>query len=445
MGRRPSTCVRLVFTGLFVLALCSNAPRLASADEAAHIGMATRAGVPGTLSADLLRVLRAHYDVTGLGTAAGSRPTPRLQARAARAEVSVILVVSKRGRMLTLAYHDAETGKRLGVARFYVRGTTLAAQTAKKLLAATERYAPRTAEGGSDAFERGVASSRSRNAPASDADESEEAKPGIGEDSAEAPTRVQADEVEEDAAEPDVEQAVVDAEESTTLPAEEDRVELTVVGSVGTNMQSASMQLEGTRSQLDAPPAFALGVGARLAIGSREALHLWIEGRYMTSLEREVDELHMGGAPQPMSLRTHRLEGGLGPRAPLGRGVWLTPTLGYALRSVAPEVHFQRIPFYTLGGPYLRVELSAELFGHGSGLRLSPELQWLPQASTRVGGSRLDASRFAVGGQLTAFFRISQALDLELFLHESHAFANSSDVEVSDMERFVLANIAWRP
>jgi hypothetical protein len=432
MSRLP--LVESVLAGLLMSGLLGAGSLHAQSSPSFHIGVVTRPNLPSAWSAGVIDALRTNYAVTRLGRSAERRVVPALRSRVVAAEVTLILVLSRQRNMLKLEYLDARNGAQLGRARFFVRGPRLSEKTEDKILAATTRYASLHEADADDVRAQPSVASPQRPTRADDDDavegvvsdefasESEsEAEPKAGPDEAESPEEAIGDEPE-------------------------DLVELTVIASVGSSAYAGELQTEGLSYRFDAGPAFAGGLGARLALGSRVRTHWLLEARYVTSLGREVDELHMAGESQPMGLRTHRLEGGLGPRFLLGHAGWsLTPTLGYALRSVVPEVHFQLIPFYTLGGPYLRLELRTPLFGPRIGLRLSPELQWLPQASTRVGGSRLGAGRFALAGQLTVFVRLSEAIDLEAFIHQSHAWAASSELEVTDMERFVLASIAWRP
>jgi hypothetical protein len=427
---------------LIAIGVCSGAPARAQSAPRPHIGLVERSRLPGRWSDSILRELRTRYDVSRIAHS-GKRPTVRALRRAIEAaEVSAVLLVSRQGRMLKLEYVDAETGRRLGITRISVRGPELSRQTERKLLAATARYVGRTSvaareENGVAATERTPSARRAAPAPLSgDMDESDDIEDAAG-----------ASDMDDDELAAEDDQDSVAEEPAVAQPGDdESKVQLTLIGGIGSSVQSGEIASDGISAQFDAGRAFALGLGARLQLGARSRSHWLVEGRYATSVGREVEELHMGGAPQSMGLRNHRLEGGVGPRLALGgAGWWLTPTLGYALRSVVPEVHFQLLPFYTLGGPYLRVELALPLIGTTLGLRFSPELQWLLQASTRVGGSSLTAGRFALAGQLALVLQVNDAIDLELFMHESHAFADTSGLEVNDMERFVLANVAWRP
>jgi hypothetical protein len=160
-----------------------------------------------------------------------------------------------------------------------------------------------------------------------------------------------------------------------------------------------------------------------------------------------VNEIRVNAPDEKLGLRTHGFEAGLGFRLGLGikRGWSLSPIAGYAMRSLSPELHHALIPFYTLGGPFARLELTIPWDALGLGLRISPEAQWLPQASAIVGGSGASGMRLALSGQATVFVHLGAGWDVELAFRESHAWVRGDVIEVADVERFILARGVWRP
>lgn len=453
---------------LIALSLALAAPGVctsrALAEPGPRVGVILRPRIPASLSGSVVQTLRAHYDVSRIGQSAARKPLRALRVRIAAADVGMVLLVGRQGAALRVEFYDPIRGKRLGSARVSLRGGKLESRGRDQLLAATDRhaaqlYARSPAGSGSQAFGAPPESARPhRGARAAGPLESEadpmalELRDPQRENEAETEPESETEQApESDAQALGDEPAQEDDEptagaEPTTESDEARALAIALSASLGASMRSGEFSSGGVTSRFTAGAAFALGIGLHLTIDPDAATPLRIEGRYTTSIGRQVSELHQDGAALPMGLRSQRLEGGVGPVFTFASPGWkFGPTLGYALRSVAPERHFQLLPFYTLGGPYLRFELLTPSFGPGIGLRLSPELQWLPQASNRAGGSSLGAGRFALAVQLAIRVPVSGGFDIEALLHESHAFAPSDSVEVNDMERFILVNVVFRP
>lgn len=187
-----------------------------------------------------------------------------------------------------------------------------------------------------------------------------------------------------------------------------------------------------------------LGLSFWLAASER----LWIGPAltYQTSVGAQVEETHIAGSSDQLSLRSHRFEGMLAVTARLGQqgGFWIVPALGYGLRNLKPEVHHLLTPTTTLAGPLLRLAVRIPI-GDNFALRIAPELQWILVVE-QLEDLGLHDSGLGFGGELGFEIAVGGDLSIELAARGSQARVDSDlGATAVDVERLVTARLVWQP
>jgi hypothetical protein len=215
---------------------------------------------------------------------------------------------------------------------------------------------------------------------------------------------------------------------------------------IGLGTRDLEWPSSGERRAVQTGAFVAVEVGAALALALSEAVSLGPELAYQTSLDHEIEELHIAGESQVMRIRAHRFEAMLALTFGLGesRGFRITPALGYGVRALHPEVHHLLTPSYSLTGPLARVTLRIP-FGSSLALRLGPELQYLSvgDALEELG---MESSGIAFGGDAALELALMAELATELTFRQAHAVMSSSlGDDSTDVERFVTLRLVWQP
>ena len=168
------------------------------------------------------------------------------------------------------------------------------------------------------------------------------------------------------------------------------------------------------------------------------------ELEYQTSLGFVVQIPMLFALPQNVNARMQHVALSAAPMFRLGdqKG---SPTLvfpiGFGFDAFVPEVDEYGVLEYSLGGPFLRAELRADL-GESIGVRLGPELQWIVLIDDALRNEQVCCQGVAVGAEGSIEARIGSVLRVSLAYRESHASLPSARYEFSNVTRFLTARIA---
>lgn len=219
-----------------------------------------------------------------------------------------------------------------------------------------------------------------------------------------------------------------------------------VYAGVGLGTRELRWPVPGEMLAVDTGAFVAVEVGAALGLQLSDAVALGPEFVYQTSLDHEVDEMHIAGETQTMALRAHRFEGLLALTFRLGKsgGFRIAPAVGYGVRALHPEVHHLITPSYSLTGPLVRVALRIP-FGDSLALRLAPELQYV-LVGDALEERGVASSGLAFGGDAALELVLSARISTELTFRQAHAvMASSLGDDSTDVERFATLRVVWQP
>lgn len=193
--------------------------------------------------------------------------------------------------------------------------------------------------------------------------------------------------------------------------------------------------------------AFAsVDLGLSFWIAASERLWIGPALTYQSSLGAQVEETHIAGASEELTIRAHRFEGMLALTARLGQegGFWIVPAVGYGLRNLKPEVHHLLTPTTTLAGPLLRLAVRVPI-GDTFALRIAPELQWILVVE-QLEELGLHDSGVAFGAELGFELALGRGLSIEVVARGSQArVASELGATAVDGEQFVSARLVWQP
>jgi hypothetical protein len=224
-------------------------------------------------------------------------------------------------------------------------------------------------------------------------------------------------------------------------------LDLRLSAGAGMGMRSLEFPTESDPTLVDLGSFAVLHVDAAVSFAPSASFAIGPQLSYTTSFMHEVDEVHLDGPKRRMAVRSHRFEASLVPELRLNdAGTWrLSLAVGYAVRSLHPEVHHLLTPFYSLSGPMARLTLRIP-FGDSAALRLGPEGNLIVGVSNELQELGVEGSGTAFGGEAAIEVRVSDAIWTELAYRESHAQLGSSLGDgASDVERYVTLRVVGGP
>jgi len=246
------------------------------------------------------------------------------------------------------------------------------------------------------------------------------------------------------AAEPEAEPGAPPADAGAEPAASEARaLQMRVFAGAGMGTRALEWPMAGERIAVDTGAFAAVDLGASLAFAVSDSVSLGPEFNYQTSLDHEITELHIAGAPESMGVRSHRFEALIVPAFHFGQdsGWQIAPALGYGVRNLRPDVHHLLTPSSSIGGPLLRLVLRIP-FGKRLGLRLGPEAQWV-LVGDELQELGIESSGLGFGADVRFEIAITDTLGVELTYREAHAMLPSSQGDdATDVERYATARLS---
>jgi hypothetical protein len=190
----------------------------------------------------------------------------------------------------------------------------------------------------------------------------------------------------------------------------------------------------------------ALDIGLRVTAWPTASFSLEFLLRYQTSIGMHIEQQPSFAFENDIAARSSRTELSVAPEFRLGdtpSSVALLFPIGFAMRTLWPEVHTLPIPGYTLAGPQARAELAIPFLDIVT-LRFGPEVQWIVMIDKSLQDDRVGYQGVALGGEALLQVQITTLLGVELVYRESHALVPTTvgGETFYDVERFFTARVS---
>lgn len=237
--------------------------------------------------------------------------------------------------------------------------------------------------------------------------------------------------------------SAADASESTRGARAEVAPHVRVYGGIGVGTRSFEWTRSGERQSVETGAFAAYELGIAFMIGLSDSLALGPVFAYQSSVGSKIDEHHVGGETDTMSVRAHRLDGTFAVQIGSRSSFQVTPAVGVAVHNLRPAVHHLLTPSYSIAGPLVRVAIRIPI--GPVALRIAPEAAWLftddPLAEIGV-----DGKGPAVGGEVAFEIDLGHALALELTARDVRAWLPSREGAKATDTGFVgTTRLVWQP
>jgi hypothetical protein len=248
---------------------------------------------------------------------------------------------------------------------------------------------------------------------------------------------------DEEQAPPDEEQATPDEEQAPTDEEAAPQWWFRISAEGGVGGRVFDLPMDGVVYRTD-PGLFPVaGLGVELEHAASKRIHVSALGRYQSSIDLEIVELHTDGSAHPIDVRAHRLEAGLSLALRFDdTGRWaLALGASYGVLGFRPLLH-QFTPAFTLSGPLLRAQLQAPIVPGVLRLRVGPEGQWIVQVGRDLTERGMASSGVSLGGEAALELLLGHSIMIHAAYREAWSLIDSSQAQsFKDIARFVTAGV----